>query len=115
MQFKEFERLVKEKHPNAEVTAHGKFGGDSKIGVTVIFEPMGKCYHYNGTYCEVLNRLGIKAIYRHDYDEARRSLERLKRQNGTRDVWFGHIKDYTIEINCYEKQIKKYENEYIII
>ena len=115
MQFKEFERLVKEKHPNAEVTAHGKFGGDSKIGVTVIFEPMGKCYHYNGTYCEVLNRLGIKAVYRHDYENTKRVLEKMRRDHGTRNYWFGGIIDYTLEIASFEEQIKEYENEYIII
>ena len=115
MQFKEFERLVKEKHPNAEVTAHGKFGGDSKIGVTVIFEPKGKCYHYNGTYCEVLNRLGIKAIYRHDYENCKTILARLKRDHGTVDPWFGHTRNYTEEIASFTKYINDYENEYIII
>ena len=116
MTFKRFEEIVKSKYPEAEVFSHGEFerGVRSKINVTVIFEPHGKCYHYNGTYCEVLNRLGIKAIYKHDLESCRATLEMYKRTNGT-EGFFGNKIDNTESIANIEADISNFEKNYIIV
>lgn len=82
MTFAKFEELVKGKHPNAKVFKHGEFSGN-KINVGICFEyvensKFNDTYQYNGTYCEVLNRLGINAIYKHDYDALVLALESAK-------------------------------------
>ena len=113
MTFRRFEEIVKGKYPESELFSHGEFAG-SKINVTVIFEPHGKCYHYNGTYCEVLNRLGIKAIYKHDLESYRATLEMLKRTNGTQG-FFGDLIDNTERIANIEADIANFEQNYIIV
>lgn len=112
MKFNDFERIVKGKYPNAEVTAHGKFGGDTKTGVTVIFSPRGKCYHYDGSYCEILNRLGIKAVYEHHLRSFKKHLEWLKKPH---HGFFGEVIDHSKEIEELEARIKNYTENYIII
>lgn len=113
MTFANFESIVKDKYPEAEVFAHGEFAG-SKINVTVIFEPNGKCYSYNGTYCEVLNRLGIKAIYKHDLESYRATLEMYKRTNGTKG-FFGDTIDNTESIANIEADVADFEKNYIVV
>ena len=73
MTFKNFKEIVNQKYPDAEVFKHGDFAGNA-INVTVIFTPNGRAYQYNGNYCEVLNKLGIKAIYKHQYESKKREL-----------------------------------------
>lgn len=115
MTFAQFETIVKEKYPDIELFKHGEFAG-SKINVAVIFHPHGKAYRYNGTYCEVLNRLGIKAIYKHDVWNIEQALERYKQEHGKIDEWFGNgIFDYSAEIKEYEQQLQDIYDNYIIV
>lgn len=113
MTFKRFEEIVKGKYPKAEVFSHGEFAGN-KVNVAVIFEPNTRVYKYNGTYCEVLNKIGIKAIYKHDLENVRGVVEMLKRSNGTKG-FFGDIIDNTEMIAKYEVDIANYEQNYIIV
>lgn len=118
MTFARFEELVKEKHPNAKLFRHGEFSGN-KINVTVCFNyvegsDFNKVYHYNGTYCEVLNRLGVKAIYKHDLVSIHNCLDRAKRTHGQKG-WFGDVIDNTEEIARLEKEISDYESNYVIV
>ncbi len=124
MTFARFEEMVKERYPEAELFKHGEFAGN-KINVAIVFNPRsaidpytmewtGKVYQYNGTYCEVLNRIGIKAIYKHDLDAYYNRLERAKRMHG-QEGWFGDIIDNTEEIARLEKEISDYENNYVIV
>lgn len=113
MTFKRFEEIVKGKYPEAELFAHGEFSGN-KINVAIVFEPHGKVYKYNGTYCSVLCRLGIKAIYRHDLEGYRATLDMYKRTNGTKG-FFGDTIDNTEEIAKCEADISDFEQNYIIV
>lgn len=110
----EFTKIVKSKYVEAEVFKHGEFTGN-KINVAVIFNPNGKVYQYNGTYCEVLNKLGIKAIYRHNFESAENTLNRYINENGTKDDFFGIVNDYTKEIAEWTERIKDYKANYIIV
>ena len=104
MKFVDFENIVKSKYPNAEVFKHGEFAG-SKINVAVIFDatnPLAKVYKYNGTYVDVLKRLGFKACYRHDVNSVEKTIEMLKRTNG-KEGFFGDIIDNTENILKYQK------------
>lgn len=88
MTFAKFEELVKRQHPNARVFKHGEFAGN-KINIGVCFDyvensKFNNTYQYKGTYCEVPNRLGIKAIYKHDYKALVSNLETAKKRNGTK-------------------------------
>lgn len=114
MTFIEFEKIVKSKHTEAEVFKHGEFAGN-KINVAVIFNPNGKVYQYNGTYCEVLNKLGIKAIYKHNLANAENTLNRYIQDNGTEDIFGFGICDYTKEIEEWTERIKDYKENYIIV
>ena len=113
MTFKRFEEIVKSKYPEAELFSHGEFAGN-KINVAIIYEPYGKVYKYNGTYCEVLNRIGIKAIYKHDVESYRATLEMFKRTNGT-EGFFGKVIDNTESISNIERDIADFEQNYIIV
>ena len=74
-----------------------------------------KTYQYNGTYCEVLNRLCIKAIYKHDYDSLVSTLERYKKMNGTTNIFFGDIVDYSREIEEYTNRLNDVNANYVIV
>jgi hypothetical protein len=117
MTFARFEELVKAKHPDAEIFKHGEFAGN-KINVAVIFHKNsfgeGKVYQYNGTYCEVLNRLGVKAIYKHDLDSAIATLEQYIRTNGE-DDWFGGVIDNTAKIAEWTARVADYEANFVIV
>ena len=116
MTFKTFEGIVKEHRPEIEVAPHGQYlGVVNSVSVAVIFNPpYGKVYHYNGTYCDVLNRLGIKACYRSQLNTFQENLKRLKTKHGKLSV-FGYLIDNTEEIQRYEEIIARIEREFIII
>ena len=119
MTFAKFEELVKEKHPNARLFKHGEFVGN-KINVGVCFDyvensKFNKTYQYNGTYCEVLNRLGVKSIYKHDYDGLVSALERYKKMNGTTNIFFGDVVDYSREIEEYTNRLNDVDANYVIV
>ena len=119
MTFEKFEELVNEKHPNAKVFRHGEFAGN-KINVTICFNYIegsdcNKVYHYNGTYCEVLNRIGVKAIYKNDYDALVSTLERAKKRNGTKNIFSGVIVDTSKEIEEYTNRLNDVNSNYVIV
>lgn len=113
MKFKDFEQLVLQKYPTAKVFKHGEFSG-SKINVGIAFNEYGKVYQYTGTYCYVLNKLGIKAIYSHDVWNIEQALARCKELHGTVGL-FGDIKDCTEEIQDYEKQLQDIYSNYVVV
>lgn len=115
MTFAKFEELVKGKYPNARVFKHG-----SKINVGVCFEyaensKFSKTYQYNGTYCEVLNQLGIKAIYKHEYDTLVYALENAKKRNGTKNIFVGGTIDCSGEIEEYTNRLNEVNANYVIV
>ena len=77
--------------------------------------PNGKMYDYYGNYCEVLNKLGIKAIYEGDLFQLDRYLERLKEEHGQECIWTGSICDNAAEIARVEAEIANYKENYIIV
>ena len=113
MTFAEFEKIIKTKHPQAQVFKHGEFAGNS-INVAIVFAPSGKVYQYNGTYCEVLNKLGINAIYKHNLESVKTALAKAKAEHGTKNKFFDFEIDNTKEIAKLEADLKEYEN-YIIV
>ena len=114
MTFKEFEAIVKTRHPNATVYKHGAWSG-AKINVGVEFNPpYGKVYKYQGSYCYVLNRLGIRAMYEHDLACFEKQLELHKKHHGEIDI-FGNLIDNTERIATLEKYIQDVKATYIIV
>lgn len=104
MKFADFENIVKSKYPNAEVFKHGEFAG-SKINVAIIFDatnPFSKAYRYNGTYVDVLNKLGFQACYKHDVKSVENTIAMLQRTHGE-EGFFGDIIDNTESIGKYQK------------
>lgn len=75
----------------------------------------GKIYQYNGTYCEVLNRLGVKAIYKHDYNALVSALEGYKKMNGTTNIFSGIVVDYSREIEEYTNRLNDVNANYVIV
>ena len=113
MTFIEFETIVKSKYPQAEVFRHGEFVGN-KINVAIVFTPQSKVYKYNGTYCEVLNKLGFKAIYKHNLEAVKNALAKARAEHRTKDEFFGLEIDNTEEIARLEANLGEYES-YIIV
>lgn len=104
MKFVDFENIVKSKYPNAEVFKHGEFSGN-KINVAIIFDatsPRAKVYKYNGSYVDVLNKLGFNACYRHDIVSVENTISMLQRTHGT-EGFFGDTIDNTESIAKYRK------------
>lgn len=119
MTFKTFEGIVKEHRPEIQVFQHGDFRGSRKsaINVAVMFHPPhGKVYNYTGSYCYVLNRLGIKAIYRSELTTLQEYLKRLKDEHGKVSAFWGDIiVDNSEEIKRREEELARLEREFIII
>ena len=113
MTFTEFKAIVKSKYPQAEVFKHGDFVGN-KINVAVVFTPQSKVYKYNGTYCEVLNKLGFKAIYKHNLEAVKNALAKAKAEHGTKDEFFGLEIDNIEEIARLEADLKECES-YVVV
>ena len=86
MTFNEFESIVRGRYPGAKVYSHGELSRQN-IGVTVIFGGSDKAYTYSGSYVEVLNKLNIRACYKHDVQGLRDTLAMLKRTNGKRSCF----------------------------
>jgi hypothetical protein len=116
MTFNEFERIVKEHRPEITVYPHGDFKRN-KINVTVIFNPSGhgKVYHYNGSYCYVLNKLGIKAIYSEDLWNLEMCLKREIETNGEPNIFDDEPMDNSEDIARLEKEIEEIKRDYIIV
>ena len=116
MTFNEFEAIVKEHRPEITVFSHGEFSG-SKINVAVIFNPSGhgKVYQYNGNYCNVLNRLGIKAIYSEDLWNLEMCLKREIETNGQPNIFTDEPIDNSEDIARLEKEIAEIKRDYIIV
>lgn len=119
MTFAKFEKLVKRKHPNARVFKHGEFSGN-KINVGICFEyvknsKFNDTYQYNGTYCEVLNRLGINAIYKHDYDALVLALESAKKRSGSKNIFTGETIDCSRKIEEYTNRLNDVNANYVIV
>lgn len=115
MTFPAFESLVKDRYPEAEVYPHGST--KNSIAVQVQFKPGGKTYSYNGSYCYVLNRLGIKAIYEWDLRELKHTLELLIRTDGEPNPFDLSCKpmDNSERIEELRTQIREYETNYLVI
>lgn len=116
MTFNEFEAIVKEHRPEITVFSHGEFAGN-KINVAVIFNPSGhgKVYKYNGNYCNVLNKLGIKAIYSEDLWNLEMCLKRAIESHGEPNIFTDEPIDNTEEIARLEKEIEEIKRDYIIV
>ena len=119
MTFAKFEELVKGRYPNARVFKHGEFAGN-KINVGVCFDyvensKFNNTYQYNGTYCEVLNRLGIKAMYKHEYKALVLALENAKKRNGTTNIFLGSIIDCSDKIEEYTNRLNDVNANYVIV
>ena len=110
MTFKEFAGIVSAEKPGITVsqksnTEHG--------GVLVTFKPGGKAYIYKGGYQQILNKLGIDKMGKHEKAEALLNLQNLldyyKRNNSKDNIFTGKMADYTKEIEDTERKIKELE------
>ena len=112
MTFKQFESLVKTNRPDLIVHPHGAVMGNG-VKIAVQFKPNGKLYNYAGSYVQVLNRLGINAIYRSEYEQVKRLLQSSIEDDG-KETFYG-IYDGTKDIARFTEQLARYDREYIII
>lgn len=108
MTFKEFAGVVYAEKPELTVsqksnTEHG--------GVLVTFKPGGKAYLYKGSYQQILTKLGIDKMGKHEKAESLFNLQNLldyyKRNNGEENIFTGKTNDYTEEIADIERRIKE--------
>lgn len=114
MTFTAFEKVVKDRYPEMEVYPHGS-GRNRTISVRVQFRPGGKCYDYNGTYVEVLNRLGILSVYRAHYDLTKKILADYISRDGEICFFTDEPADYSKQIAEYRDLINRYDTQYLIV
>lgn len=111
MTFDKFEEIVKKHKPEIEVTSHGFH--TSKVNIGVVFKKGGRAYSYSGSYCDVLNRIGIKAITKGRYNQYMNILKNYKENNG-KPCLFGTF-NYDKDIGRIESEIKRFDTEFEII
>lgn len=115
MTFEKFQSIVKEKRPDVVVHKHGDFTTKATLGVAVIFNfGKSKVYVYNGTYCQILNRLNIPAVSKTDIFNIKVVLQHYKEEHGQPNLFFDGVNDFSQEIAFYEQELEKYKN-YIIV
>lgn len=115
MTFKQFEQIVRERRPDVEVFQHGNFTNKTTLSVAVIFNGgKSKTYLYHGSYVDVLNRLGIKAVTKAGVQTLQNALQRCKELNGTK-AFFGRVQDFTEEIAYYEEELADIRENCIIV
>ena len=117
MTFKKFEKILKTKYPEAAAHMHGTYGGTEGInGVEIFFTPDGKGYSYRGSYLQILDRLGIKVIYKSTLDMYEKTIEKLEAENGESNPFVPEeVIDNTAEIDRYKKLLAKIEEEQYIV
>lgn len=110
MTFKEFAAIVSAEKPELTVSQKSK---TQDGGVLVTFKPGGKAYIYKGSYQQILGKLGIDKMGKHEKAEALLNLQNLldyyKRNNGKESIFTGKMTDYTKEIEDTEIRIKELE------
>lgn len=114
MTFEKFKEIIKSNRPEIEVFQHGEFTNKSTLSVGVMYNPNGKIYTYTGTYCDVLNKLGIKTTTKSYVDSIKSTIDMYIRTNGE-DGFFGVPMDNMEEIIKYEKELENIEKNYIIV
>ena len=117
MTFTKFEELLHTKYPEASACMHGKFAQtEHNNKVEIHFNKFSKCYLYYGSYIQILNRLGIKTVYKADIDMKKAEIARLREENGQPNPFFeGDLIDNTLVIKDIEADLKMYEDEHYIV
>lgn len=111
MTFKKFEEIVKAHRPEITVYPHSR---SEFVGVQ--FTPTGRIYDYAGSYVQVLNRLGIKAITKADLHQLQDHLSKLEAEDGKESIWWwGEVVDNTKLIQECKQQIDEIMRTYIVI
>ena len=110
MTYKEFKAIVSAEKPELTVSQKSK---TQDGGVMVTFKPGGKAYIYKGSYQQILSKIGIDKMGKHEKTEALLNLQNLldyyKRNNGKKSIFTGKTTDYTKEIKDTERKIKDLE------
>lgn len=110
MTYKEFAAIVAAEKPELTVTQKSN---TQQGGVLVTFKPGGKAYIYKGSYQQILSKLGIDKMGKHEKAESLLNLQNLldyyKRHNGKKSIFTGKMIDYTKEIEDTESKIKELE------
>ena len=125
MTFQQFENIVKGRRPDIKsVHKHTEnaYTNSKTLNVGVCYSN-GKAYSYHGTYCEVLNKLGIKAIYQHDVDgivshinDLKESIENPEPNPFLPNVSIEDIRaSYIKELSEYETILSEVLNDCIIV
>ena len=111
MNLTEFTSIVRNKYPNAVIHKH-KTELNNRVELMIMFYRYGKAFTYKGTYCEILNKLGIKAITKYEFDTLCAKFAVLECAIKNED---GVINKNNPEyLNLYEK-LYNIKNGYIII
>lgn len=110
MTYREFAEIVSAEKPELTVSQKSK---TQNSGVLVTFKPGGKAYIYKGSYQQILSKLGIDKMGKHEKAESLLNLQSqlnyYKRNNGEENIFTGKANDYTEEIADIERRIKDLE------
>lgn len=111
MTFTEFENIVHNERKDIFSVSQKSKTQDG--GVLVTFKPGGKAYIYKGSYQQILSKLGIDKMGKHEKAEALLNLQSLldyyKQHNGKKSIFTGKMADYAAEIADTERKIKALE------
>lgn len=107
MTFEQFAELALTVNGVANVHAHGGKDG-------AVIELGRKTYKYNGSYADILRRLGVRVCYSRDLTTLESALQRAKDTHGKKSA-FGFVRDNSADIDELVKKIDHIKANYIIV
>ena len=89
------------------VNAHGGRDG-------AVIEFGRKAYKYNGSYADILRRLGVRVCYSSDLTTLETALQQAKDTHGKKSA-FGFVRDNSAKIAELIEEIERIKANYIIV
>ncbi len=111
MNLTEFTSIVRNKYPNAVIHRQETYL-DNRMKIMIMFYRYGKAFTYKGTYCEILNKLGIKAITKTEFATLCARLAVLKCAIENEDGTKNENNPEYLELN---NKVNNIKSDYIII
>ena len=125
---KQANKIFRTKYPEGRIYNGKSYGGASSSEMVVVFKQGGKSYNYQATtYQQILERFGFTILYKHNVENYRAELTKLKEmisKNGYVDTlakllgldpWHELTKPEKIETQAKIDQIEQILAEAIIV
>ena len=110
MTFDQFRKIAIENANIEDVSKHGDNEYETKVAV--IFKGGNKVYYYDGSYADILRKLGVAVWTKNEYKSAKSHLAMIESMGGR--TLFGISENSLREIEQWRKVVNDMENGIII-